>query len=526
MPARAILVAGTSSEAGKSALAAALGRILARRGVRVAPFKAWNMSLNSGVTPDGREIARAQILQADACGVAPRAEMNPLLLKPEGNGRSQVIVLGRPVGSRRFRNDPRVLRRRRAVARAAYARLAAAFDCVVIEGAGAAAEPNLRGRDVANFWMARRAGAPVLLVADIGRGGAFAALYGTWALLPPGDRRRIAGFVVNRLHGDARLLGEGPAILTRRTGIPFLGAVPYVSGLALDAEDGVTLDALPRRFAGAPGAVRIAAVRFPRISQFTDLAPLALSRAVEVAVTADPEVLAAAHVVLLPGSKTTAADLAWMRARGLDGAVRRAARAGRFVVGLCGGFQMMGLTLRDPLGMESAARAAPGLGLLPGRTVFSRDKTLSWTGATCRLPFFAGGRVSGYEVHCGVTAHAVAGARPAFRTEGAGAPGRPEGLWRAGGRVFGTYLHGIFENDRFREAFLAAVRARFSLPRPAGPRLSFRARRLAEIDRWADVVEASLDLAPLWSKMGLAFPRRNGKMISLASPRRRVCSVS
>lgn len=494
MAARAILVAGTSSGAGKSALALALCRILHRRGVRVAPFKAQNMSLNSVVTPLGEEIARAQALQAEACGLVPTADMNPILLKPEGNGRSHVLLLGRPVGSRGPATTAQVSRNRRTV-RAAYRRLAARHDVVVIEGAGGAAEINLRGRDIANLELARATGARVLLVGDIDRGGVFAALYGTWALLPPSERRLVAGFVINRARGGLAPLGNGPARLERLTGVPLLGALPERPDLhaAIDPEDGLDLAALPDRFSGKKGLLRIALVGLPRIANFSDAQPLRLAPGVELVLARAPDAIASAHVVLLPGSKGTAADLAWLARTGIDRAIRESVRRGRVLVGLCGGFQMLGERLSDPDGVESAGTVR-GLCLFPHRTLFARDKLLRRVTARSCLPFHAGD-VEGHEIHFGRT-RGPAGS-PAFRI---GPDGTPDGAWNRGGRVWGTYLHGLFENDRFRTGFLAWTRRLFGLP--PRPGFVYARERFRAVDRWADEVEGSLDLAPLFERPG------------------------
>ncbi len=558
---RALAVLGTASDAGKSVLVAGLCRLLARRGLSVAPFKAQNMSLNSDVTPDGGEVARAQALQAAACGRPPSRDMNPVLLKPVGDGRSQVVLRGRAAG---VWTIDEYWARREEVAEtiaAAYRRLAAEADVVVLEGAGGAAEVNLRDRDLANFWAARLADAPVLLVADIDRGGAFAALAGSWLLTRPADRRRLRGFVLNRLRGDARHLGDGPAELARLTGVPLLGALPHLGDLGLDAEDSLGLDRWPVRFgatstgrsearalpglsAGVRGlceqgpqseqrsgpprpmarSLRVAMVRFPHVSNFTDLEPLRAEAGVETIAADTPDALGGADLVVLPGTKQTAADLTWLRAAGFERALAAHVEAGGWLVGLCGGYQMLGIAIRDPEGVESAVgHEAAGLGLLPIETTLRSEKQLHRVEGTAALPWAVGARVAGYEIHAGesrlVTAavrHA-SGSGPAAHIGGATAVGpvlhvtrrdgravdpAPDagacGAAAARGRIFGTYLHGLFDAGPFRRAFLDVLRRDRGLPLPHGSAAGAASgadwadRRLAALDRWADAVAAHL----------------------------------
>ncbi len=503
MPARALMVLGTASNAGKSALCAALCRALAQRGVRVAPFKAQNTSLNSCVTPRGEEIARAQAFQAAAAGVPPEASMNPILLKPEGNGKSNIVVLGRPQGTLTI---DRYWARRSHFAtavRRAYKDLASRFDVLVLEGAGGAAEINLRDRDLANSWTAELADASVILVADIDRGGVFASLYGTWALLSPSERKRIHGFVINRLKGEVRHLGDGPEQLTRLTGVPVLGVIPDVPDLNLDAEDSLNLDRFSRTFFGDSRRLRVAVIRFPHVANFTDLDPLANEPGVDLTLINDPGELRRAHVILLPGSKKTVADLAWMNQGGMARAIEDARRRGAILMGLCGGFQMMGKAIRDPAGVESNRRVVRGLGLLPTETRFQKKKTLAQVRARCALPYYRG-TVTGYEVHCGKTP--IGGAKPAFRIELRN--GRPvrtvDGVCLDGGRLLGCYIHGLFENDSFRRSFLAWARQQVGLPRALSS-LSFARARLKAIDRWTRVVESSIDLEALFAREGLVM---------------------
>lgn len=428
------MIQGCTSSAGKSYLTAALCRALVGEGLRVAPFKAQNMSNNAGVTPEGLEMGRAQIVQARAARVSPDVRMNPVLLKPEADTRSQVVLLGRA--------DPDLTalgwRERKAHlwphVREALHSLLAEYDVVVIEGAGSPAEVNLRSSDIVNMRVALEARAAVLLACDIDRGGAFAHLLGTWHCLTPGERAHLKGFILNRFRGDPRLLSPAPEWLEAQTGVPTVGVVPMLD-IPLPEEDGVALDGPQATVDG--GFVAIA--RLPRVSNLDEFAPLGpLARWVS-----SPAELEGARAVILPGSKSTVADLAWLRATGMAGAVTRAAHAGTPVLGVCGGLQMLGHTVADPHGVEAGGGTGggevPGLGLLDLRTDFAVDKT---TRLTTFTDAETGLVLSGYEIHHGRT---VSG------------PGvgelAPDLLWRSG-NVRGTYLHGLLENPAYLERFL------------------------------------------------------------------------
>ncbi|MBM9468147.1 cobyric acid synthase [Nakamurella leprariae] len=500
MTARGVLVAGTSSDAGKSLITAGLCRVLVRRGLRVAPFKAQNMSNNSMVCADGAEIGRAQVLQAQACRVDPEPAMNPVLLKPGSDRRSFVLVRGRPagqLGSGEFANGRAHLA---AAAWAAYEELAERFDVVVCEGAGSPAEINLRAGDYVNMGLARRFDLPVLLVGDIDRGGVFASLYGTAALLEPEDRALLRGFLINKFRGDPAVLTPGLDRITELTGVPVVGVVPWLSGVWLDGEDTLEVarwrheDAAATDGAGTDGGVlRVAVVRLPRMSNGTDVDALAAEPGVQVSVTADPAVVAAADLVVLPGTRATISDLAWLHRTGLAGAVHRVAAAGRPVLGLCGGFQMLGRTINDPDGVEVLAGGAgssadvevTGLGLLPVDVRFEAAKVQRRSTGTWR-----GAAVGGYEIHHG---------RPTVATSDEAFPG--------GGRVgsvWGTMWHGAFEHDGFRRAWLAeAAAAAGSRWRPDPVAPAFADRREAMIDTVADALEQSVDLAALGDRLGL-----------------------
>ncbi|WP_242392407.1 cobyric acid synthase [Anaeromyxobacter oryzisoli] len=495
MTARTLMIQGTASSVGKSLVTTALCRLFRRAGLRVAPFKAQNMALESAVSADGGEIGRAQAVQAEAAGVAPTVDMNPILLKPEGATGAQVVVLGRSIGSMRSAEYQARTAELRAVVAGALARLRATADVVVIEGAGSPAEVNLKDRDLANMDVARAADAPVLLVGDIDRGGVFAALVGTLALLDPPERARIAAFVVNKFRGDVGLLRPGLDVLTARTGVPVLGVLPFLRGLRLADEDSVALDERGRGRRAREGEVEIVAIRLPRVSNLDDLAPLEHEARVAVRWVEDPRELAGADLVVLPGSKCTASDLAWLRATGLAAEVARRARQGRPVLGICGGCQMLGESIHDPLGVESAAPVVEGLGLLPVRTRFARQKVTARTRARVATPSFLGDAgpapLDGYEIHMGAL-ELLPGARPAFElvARNGAAVAVPDGAVSPDGAVVGTLLHGLFEDDAVRGGLLRRLRERRGLPAATGPRI---ATREEEYDRLADHVLAHLD---------------------------------
>lgn len=468
-----LLVAGTTSDAGKSAVVTGLCRAFARRGVRVAPYKAQNMSNNSMVcaSPDGStaEIGRAQWVQALAAGVVPEPAMNPVLLKPGSDRRSHVVLMGRPAGEVSATDWVAGRRHLAAAAHAAYDDLASRFDVVVAEGAGSPAEVNLRRGDYVNMGLARHADLPVVVVGDIDRGGVFAALFGTVALLDPGDQRLVAGFVVNKFRGEPALLAPGLQSLERLTGRRVLGVLPWDPGLWLDSED--TLD-VPSRRATTDGVRKVVVIRLPRISNVTDVDALGLEPTLDVTFATDPRDVADADLLVLPGTRSTIADLAWLRSRGLDVAVADHVRRGRPLLAVCGGFQMLGRTISDPRGVEGAAgTVVAGLGLLDVRTEFETDKCL-------RLPVgeALGVPASGYEIHHG---RITVGSGEAFA-----------GGVRAG-NVFGTMWHGTLEGDELRRAFLAAT---LGLPPSEASFPQARARRL---DRLGDLVEQHLDVDAL-----------------------------
>ena len=493
MTAKTLMVMGTASSVGKSLLVAALCRIFAQDGWRVAPFKAQNMSLNSFATQDGREIGRAQVVQAQAAGIEPTVDMNPILLKPEGDARSQVVVMGRPwarlEAGRYYERKGQLW----PVVTAALDRLRAQYDLVIIEGAGAAVEPNLRAGDIVNMPVACYARAPVLLAGDIERGGVFAHLLGTLALLTPGERSLVHGLIINKFRGEVNLLAPALAFIQERTGIPVVGVVPYLSELRIAEEDSVALDT-PRRTDALPADLDIAVIRLPHISNFDDVDALALEANVRVRFVARPEELAEPDAIILPGTKSTIADLEYLQRSGLAAAVAARARYGSAVAGICGGYQMLGALICDPQHVESEHDAIEGLGLLPVTTVFAREKATEQVEARVLaghgfLQAIQGQTIHGYEIHMG---HST-GAAPLLQIvrRGGDAVEAGDGAVDEGGRIFGTYLHGIFDNANFRSAWLNSLR-----PHQTSGQ-SLREVREREYDRLAAGVRSALNLDTL-----------------------------
>ena len=474
---QALMVMGTGSDVGKSLIVAGLCRAARRRGLAVAPFKPQNMSNNAAVTADGGEIGRAQALQARAAGRAPLTAMNPVLLKPEAETGAQVILRGRRLGSMSARSYWQTRQSLLPEVVSAFRELSASADLILVEGAGSASEVNLRASDIANFGFARALDLPVILVGDIDRGGVIASLVGTFAVIDPADSALIAATLVNRFRGDPRLFAEGRRFIAERTGAPCLGPIPYFDAAArLPAEDSLALDNLPR----GNGRYRIAVPRLPRIANFDDLDPLRAEPNVSVDLIApgDP-IPQAADLILLPGSKATRADLAALRAAGWDIDILAHHRAGKKVLGLCGGYQMLGRTIADPLGLEGEPGESAGLGLLDVHTTLAPEKTLRLEHA---IHATSGTAIAGYQMHMGVTEG------PDCSRAFAVVAGEAEGAMSADGRVMGTYLHGLFAADPFRRAFLGDV---------AQPGLDYEAGVDATLDALADHLEHHLDVPAL-----------------------------
>jgi adenosylcobyric acid synthase len=515
--ARAIMVLGTSSHVGKSLLTAALCRIFAQHGHRVAPFKSQNMSLNSAATAEGLEIGRAQALQAEAAGVAPSVHMNPILIKPSGESSSQVVLHGKIWG--RVTAADYHLRRVEELlpaVRESYETLASQYDVLILEGAGSPAEINLKKHDIANMRMAEMADAHCLLVGDIDRGGVFASLLGTLELLEPDERERIRGFAINKFRGDTSLLEPGIRMIEERVRKPCIGVVPYLRSLMLEEEDslglsatteaGWTLNTSSVRSPDRP--LRVAVVALPSFSNFTDFDSLRAETSVSLLFCRTAEAIAQADVLILPGSKQTVDDLLWMRGQGLDRVVQEYSRTG-LLVGICGGMQMLGETISDPLGMESD-RTVTGLELLPIQTIMQADKvTRSVTGEMAAMVLFGqpftANTVSGYEIHIGQTIYRPEAAHFAVLPAGFGSPGvSGDGCVSADTRVFGTYLHGLFDDDGFRHQFLRAARAFHKLDAPV-ELIRWKQLREESLNRLALEVEKALDMRTIFGWVGLPY---------------------
>ena len=489
--AKRIMVQGTMSGAGKSLLCAALCRIFAQDGYRVAPFKSQNMALNSFVTRDGLEMGRAQVVQAQAAGVEPDVRMNPILLKPSSDTGSQVIVGGEVRGQMSAAAYFKMKRQLIPEILAAFDSLSEEADIVVIEGAGSPAEINLKADDIVNMGLAKLVDAPVLLAGDIDRGGVFAQLYGTVALLEPEERARIAGLVINKFRGDVDILRPGLAMLEEKTGLPVLGVVPYLH-VEIEDEDSLS-ERLNARDAVKP--LDVAVIRLPHISNFTDFIPLEQHELLGVRYVQRARELGAPDLVILPGTKNTMEDLLWLRQSGLEAAVRKLAQAQTPVLGVCGGYQMLGQTLDDPAGTESGKpMSLAGLGLLPTRTTFDAQKRRTQVRAVALGAPFAGARMTGYEIHNGRT---TVNGEPFCRL----ADGTPEGCVCK--NVFGTYLHGLFDSGELTQALVKLLCARKGIsPRETRP-TSMAEYRQAQFDLLADGVRGALDMGAVYRAMGI-----------------------
>ncbi len=486
MPAATLMIQGATSDAGKSTLVTALCRVLHRRGVRVAPFKPQNMALNSAVSIDGGEIGRAQAVQAQACGIEPHSDMNPVLLKPNTDTGAQVIIHGRALANMEAQDYHAYKRRARDAVLSSYARLCAQYEAIVVEGAGSPAEINLRENDIANMGFAEAVDCPVILIADIDRGGVFAHFVGTLALLSGSEQARVKGMVINRFRGDLSLLEPGVRWLEQRVGKPVFGVLPYLQGMHLEAEDAINQHGVS---AGASGVLRAIVPVLPHISNHTDFDPLRLHPQVSLRYVGPGETIPPADLVLLPGSKNVRADLDWLRANGWQDALLRHLRYGGKVIGICGGFQMLGHEVRDAHGVESSPGVSRGLGLLDVMTELEADKKLRNTTGTLTLEHAP---VSGYEIHAGVTTG------PGLQRPAARLDDRSEGGMSPDGLILGTYLHGLFETAAARDALLRWA----GLAQPSA--LDYRQLREAAIDRLADEAEANLEIYRIFELLDLA----------------------
>ena len=482
----ALMIQGAGSNVGKSLLVAGLCRAARLRGLTVAPFKPQNMSNNAAVTADGGEIGRAQALQALACGLEPHTDFNPVLLKPTTDRKAQVVIHGKvafDLDAKAYHEyNPRAM----GAVLESWARLTAEYECVVVEGAGSPAEINLRDRDIANMGFAEEVDCPVILIADIDRGGVFAHLVGTLDLLSPSEQNRVQGFVINRFRGDISLLESGLSWLEERTGKPVLGVLPYLHGLMLDAEDAIATAAVDSQKAPK---IKVIAPAYPRVSNHNDLDPLRLHPEVDFRWIGPGETPPPADLIVLPGSKAVRADLAWLRSKGWDTAIQKHLRYGGKVIGLCGGYQMLGLAINDPLGLEGAAGTMPGLGVLECRTTLESEKQLRNVSGHLTLP--GKPAMNGYEIHLGLTSGDGL-ERAAVEL----ADGRSDGAISADNQIFATYCHGVFDHPEALTALLAWAGMAET------EQVDFAARREADLERLADSVEAALD----WEKMAGLLP--------------------
>ena len=476
MSCASLMVQGTTSDAGKSTLVAALCRVLQRCGVRVAPFKPQNMALNSAVTEDGGEIGRAQALQAYACGLAPHTDFNPVLLKPTTDRKAQVIIQGKVAADLDAKDYHAYKPRAMGAVLESWKRLTQKFEAVLVEGAGSPAEINLRDRDIANMGFAEAVDCPVILVADIDRGGVFAHLVGTLDLLAPSEQARVKGFVINRFRGDIGLLEPGLRWLEERTGKPVLGVLPYLHGLFLDAEDAIAggqeLSAKPR--------LKVIAPAYPRVSNHNDLDPLRLHPEVDFQWVGPNAAIPPADLIVLPGSKAVRADLDWLRAQGWDKAIERHLRYGGKVIGICGGFQMLGKQLHDPQGLEGGSGSSNGLGWLEIDTTLAAEKQLHNVQGHLCLP--GAPAMTGYEIHLGISSGPDL-QRPLVTLS----DGRQDGARSADEQIAGTYCHGLFDQPEALSALLGWAGC------VDAAAVDFVARREADINRLADAVEQHLD---------------------------------
>ena len=491
-----LFILGTASHSGKSVVTAGLCRHFRRLGLRVAPFKSQNMALNSAATPEGKEMGRAQAVQAEACGIAPEADMNPILLKPCGPNRMQVVLQGRVHGDMSaqeyYRRKSFFLEK----ALESYDRLSRRFDLILAEGAGSPVEVNLLDRDIVNLPLARRIDASCLLVADIDRGGVFASLVGTRELCSPEDRQRIRAFLINKFRGQRELFQDGVGFLERKTDWPCLGVVPFFDWLALEEEDSVALEDRVRRDREVePGSLRVAVLRIPHMANYNDFAPLESSKGVDLRFAVDPKELLGADLIVIPGSKNTLDDLLWLRRNRFDRAIEKAIEDRTFLLGICGGYQMLGLRVDDPHGLESDSGSMPGLGMLEMTTEMAAQKATVLVEA---IEVSSGLPVRGYEIHLGRSRFEGPHA-PLFRLKRRG----PEQVdWPEGavsGNVWGTYLHGIFENREFTQGFFRR------LAQARGKPFAFEWFYPKEeiYDRWADALERELNVELLHRIAGL-----------------------
>lgn len=495
--AKAIMIQGTMSNAGKSLISAGLCRVFAQDGYRVAPFKSQNMALNSYITDEGLEMGRAQVVQAEACGIKPSVLMNPILLKPTTDMGSQVIVRGEVMGNMRAMDYYRHKREYIPVIRECYLQLANEYDIIVIEGAGSPAEINLKDDDIVNMGMAEIADADVLLVGDIDRGGVFAQLIGTIILLEPNERERIKGIVINKFRGDKKILEPGLDMLEERAGKPVLGVVPYAD-VHIEDEDSLAESLMARE---EVGKLDIAVIRLPKISNFTDFQALALEPMVSVRYVNSPSELGNPDMVILPGTKNTIADLKWLRESGLENRIKRLADRGTLIYGICGGYQMLGNGICDDVGAEGEKQKVSGMGLLPVSTSFVGEKTRSQI--TCKVGMINGAYehlsgcdISGYEIHMGVSS-------VDDNAGGAFVEGRAAATGWYRDNVCGTYIHGVFDSESIRRSLIELLCERKGIDCDKVMETSYEEYKEAQYDKLADIIRESLDMRAIYNMLGL-----------------------
>ena len=481
-----LMVQGTTSDAGKSTLVAGICRVLWRKGARVVPFKPQNMALNSAVTQDGGEIGRAQAVQALACDLEPHTDMNPILLKPNSDTGAQVIIQGRAITNMEAAAYHDYKRVAMDAVLDSHQRLEAQYDYVIVEGAGSPAEINLRENDIANMGFAEVVDCPVILIADIDKGGVFAHLVGTLLLLSDSEQQRVKGFVINRFRGDIALLQSGLNWLEARAGKPVLGVLPYLHGFHLEAEDAVSVEQITT---DAQPMLKVIVPVFPHISNHTDFDPLRLHPCIDLQFIGPDQVIPPADLIILPGSKSVRSDLAWMQAQGWSQAITRHLRYGGKLLGICGGFQMLGVSIQDPDGIEGIAGDSSGLGLLDMTTVLYPEKQLTQKMGSLRFTEREAAEVSGYEIHCGLSSgEALQHPLIAF------SEGEYDGAISQDGQVAGTYLHGLFESTAVIEQLLA-----WTGYEAEPPEFDYRTHRLEALDRLADTLETHMDIDTLMS---------------------------
>jgi adenosylcobyric acid synthase len=494
---KSLMILGTASDVGKSVIVTGLCRILHRRGIRVAPFKAQNMALNSFITKEGGEMGRAQVVQAEAAGIEPHVDMNPILLKPTSDMGSQVIIQGRVFRNMKAKEyygfKPQALKR----VMESFRRLSKKYDVLLLEGAGSTAEINLKEQDLVNIRMAEMADAPVVLVADIDRGGVFAAIVGTLELLTPSERDRVKGLIINRFRGDLTLLKSGIDFIEGRTERPVLGVVPYFTDIFIPQEDSVALEQKSSH-AAIGDKVNIGVIRLPHVSNYTDFDVLEQERDVSLTYVTDPAGIEGLDVVIIPGSKTTISDMAFLIQKGFSAALSDYYQKGGMVVGICGGYQMLGTTISDPYGVESQGVSIEGLGLLNVQTTMNREKVTTQATAECAsgLPWMPKGRVKGYEIHMGETVRGQ-GTRPllSILDRNGRAVNVEDGALASDGRVWGTYLHGIFDNDGFRSGLIRLLQQHKGIQVSEKERgIRFESWKQEQYDRLAEHLMKHLDV--------------------------------